>query len=187
MFEEILVALGATLDRKGLGYMVIGGQAVLLYGEPRLTRDIDVTLGVGIERLPDLLQAVRDLSLQPLPEDVEDFVRKTLVLPVLDNNTGIRIDFIFSYTTYETEAIRRARTVVFPGGGIARFASPEDIVVHKVFAGRPRDLEDVRSILLKVGDLDLPYIRRWLAEFDEAAEEKRFVLRFDEILNSLEE
>jgi hypothetical protein len=95
--------------------MVIGGQAVLLYGEPRLTRDIDVTLSVGIERLPDLLQAVRDLSLQPLPENVEDFVRKTLVLPVLDDQTGIRVDFIFSYTAYETEAIRRARSVVFPG------------------------------------------------------------------------
>jgi hypothetical protein len=31
--------------------MVIGGQAVLLYGEPRLTRDIDVTLGIGVEEL----------------------------------------------------------------------------------------------------------------------------------------
>jgi len=29
--------------------MVIGGQAVLLYGEPRLTRDIDITLGIGVE------------------------------------------------------------------------------------------------------------------------------------------
>jgi len=31
--------------------MVIGGQAVLLYGEPRLTKDIDITLGKGIESL----------------------------------------------------------------------------------------------------------------------------------------
>jgi hypothetical protein len=31
--------------------MVIGGQAVLLYGEPRLTKDIDITLGEGIESL----------------------------------------------------------------------------------------------------------------------------------------
>ncbi|MGC9445266.1 MAG: hypothetical protein ACP5E9_10130 [Candidatus Methanospirareceae archaeon] len=34
--------------------MVIGGQAVLLYGEPRLTRDIDITLGLGVEHLATL-------------------------------------------------------------------------------------------------------------------------------------
>jgi hypothetical protein len=47
MFEKILARLGATLDESNLPYMIIGGQAVLLYGEPRLTRDIDITLGVG--------------------------------------------------------------------------------------------------------------------------------------------
>jgi hypothetical protein len=35
--------------------MIIGGQAVLLYGEPRLTKDIDITLGVNVDRLKDLL------------------------------------------------------------------------------------------------------------------------------------
>jgi hypothetical protein len=37
--------------------MVIGGQAVLLYAEPRLTRDIDITLGLSVNRLPTLLEA----------------------------------------------------------------------------------------------------------------------------------
>ncbi len=49
--------------------MIIGGQAVLLYGEPRLTRDIDVTLGSGPDRLEDLLGAVSELGLVVLPED----------------------------------------------------------------------------------------------------------------------
>lgn len=31
--------------------MVIGGQAILLYGEPRLTRDIDITLGINVDEL----------------------------------------------------------------------------------------------------------------------------------------
>ena len=31
--------------------MLIGGQAVLLYGEPRLTRDIDITLGVDVDKI----------------------------------------------------------------------------------------------------------------------------------------
>lgn len=35
MFEEILPRIGVCLTRHGLPYMIIGGQAVLLYGEPR--------------------------------------------------------------------------------------------------------------------------------------------------------
>jgi len=44
MFDKILARLGATLNESNLPYMIIGGQAVLLYGEPRLTRDVDITL-----------------------------------------------------------------------------------------------------------------------------------------------
>ncbi len=46
MFQNLLARLGRALERARIPYMVIGGQAVLLHGEPRLTRDIDVTLGV---------------------------------------------------------------------------------------------------------------------------------------------
>ena len=47
MFEEILSNIGSSLKKHNIPYMIIGGQAVLLYGEPRLTRDIDITLGVN--------------------------------------------------------------------------------------------------------------------------------------------
>jgi len=55
MFQALLGSLARGLDRRGIRYMLIGGQAVLLYGEPRLTRDVDVTLGGGPELLPQLL------------------------------------------------------------------------------------------------------------------------------------
>lgn len=55
MFEETLAKIAGSLDRHDIPYMVIGGQAVLLYGEPRLTRDIDITLGVNIDRIDELL------------------------------------------------------------------------------------------------------------------------------------
>ena len=45
-------------------YMVIGGQAVLVHGEPRLTRDIDITLGLTAERVHDVLELVSSLGLK---------------------------------------------------------------------------------------------------------------------------
>ena len=161
--------------------MIIGGQAVLLYGEPRLTKDIDITLGVNIDRLDDLLAIVNGLSLTPLPEDVPSFVQKTMVLPVLERNTGIRVDFIFSFTPYETQAIERARRVILAGQEVC-FASPEDLILHKIFAGRPRDLEDVRILVLKNPRIEVSYIRRWLREFDAAVQKKGFLDTFENIL-----
>ena len=58
MFENLLERIAGELESGAIPYMVIGGQAVLLYGEPRLTKDIDITLGVGSERVPDVSDTV---------------------------------------------------------------------------------------------------------------------------------
>lgn len=184
MFEEILARIGANLSRSNLPYMIIGGQAVLLYGEPRLTRDVDVTLGVNIDRLHDLLTVVKELSLNPIPNDVESFVKQTMVLPTLDEPTGVRVDFIFSFTPYETDAIKRARKITIMDQEVC-FASPEDLIIHKIFAGRPRDLEDVWSVILKNPGIDTQYIKNWLKEFDASFGEKDFLKTFEGILNEL--
>ena len=184
MFEKILSQIGLSLKKHNLPYMVVGGQAVLLYGEPRLTRDIDITLGVNVDRLGEVLAVVQELSLKPLPKEIESFIRETMVLPALDEHTGIRVDFIFSYTPYEAGAIKRSKKVKIIGQEV-NIASPEDLIIHKIFAGRPRDIEDVRTVLLKNPDVDSQYIRRWLKEFDEVSKEKGFLKTFEGIVKAL--
>jgi hypothetical protein len=181
MFQELLAGLARELDSRKLPYMVIGGQAVLLYGEPRLTRDIDITLGVGKEKLDTILQVASALKLGIVPQDPGEFVDRTMVLPIQDMPSGIRVDFIFSFTPYERQAIDRARKIELNGATV-NFAAPEDLIIHKIFAGRPQDQSDVRSVLLKNPELDLVYIRRWLKEFDAAFPEKGFSTLFDRII-----
>jgi hypothetical protein len=171
MFEQLLEAIARGLERLGIPYMLIGGQAVLLYGEPRLTRDIDVTLGVGPERLSEVLEWVRGNGWQVLVEAPVEFVGKTMILPCLEPASGIRMDLIFSFSPYEQQALKRARRVPLSRAQVC-FASLEDLIIHKVLAGRPRDLEDVRGILLKNPGFDLEYIHRWLREFDRSLGEK---------------
>lgn len=164
MFEALLALLARELERAQIPYMVIGGQAVQLYGEPRMTRDIDVTLGLGSEGL-DRVAAVCDrCGLKLLPTAPAEFVRETMVLPALEERTGIRVDFIFSATEYERRAISRSQPVEL-GGASVRFAAIEDVVVHKLVAGRPRDLEDARGIVAKNPGLDRGYVERWLVAF----------------------
>jgi hypothetical protein len=180
MFEELISRVSTSLSNHDLPYMIVGGQAVLLYGEPRFTRDIDITLGVNIDHIQELLAVVEEVALKPIPKDIDSFVRQTLVLPALDESTGIRVDFIFSFTPYETGAIKRARKVKIMGQDVC-FASPEDVIIHKIFAGRPRDIEDARIIILKNPDIDTRYIRSWLREFDASSDRANFVTTFESI------
>jgi len=147
--------------------MVIGGQAVLLYGEPRLTRDIDVTLGIGVDELARIKKVLPAMGLKVLVKKDQEFVKRTMVLPTKDRESDIRVDFIFSFSPYERQAIGRARDVKI-GRTIVTFASLEDVVIHKVISGRPRDLEDIRSILVKNPKYDSDYISGWLKEFDHS-------------------
>ena len=165
MFQKLLKELSRKLKRHTIPYMVIGGQAVLLYGEPRLTRDIDITLGTGIEGLIKIMPIISALRLKILVEHPQDFVRRTMVLPTIEEESGIRVDFIFSFSPYERQAIERARDVNL-GRTLIKFASLEDVVIHKMIAGRARDIEDVKSILTKNPNFDAGYVERWLREFD---------------------
>ena len=50
MIEKLIKKTARILDHQKIPYMIIGGQAVLIYGRPRLTRDIDITLGIDTDR-----------------------------------------------------------------------------------------------------------------------------------------
>jgi hypothetical protein len=164
---RLLAELTRGLDARHIPFMLIGGQAVLLHGRPRLTDDVDATLGVGPDQLPAVLDACAAIGLDPLPADVPSFVRETFVLPTRHAPSAMRVDLIFSTLPYEAEAIRRAVRVPI-GGADVPFATPEDLLVHKVFAGRPRDLEDAVSVIRRQGDaIDWAYVTRWLAAFAE--------------------
>ncbi len=110
MLEEILERIAESLDRAVLAYMIIGGQAVLLYGEPRLTKDIDASLAAGLDRLPEVIATAAATGLAPLV-DPDLFTRRTMVLPCSDPASGIRVDFILSFSPYEQLAISRAHMV----------------------------------------------------------------------------
>ena len=175
MFQQLLEQMALALESRGIPYMLVGGPATLLYGEPRLTRDIGVALGTGPERWAEIVELAEASGWQPLGD--KKFVERTLVLPCIERASGIRIDFVFSHLAFERQAMERVRRVPI-GTAQVCFASVEDLIIHKIAAGRPRDWEDVRGILLKKPEMDLPYVRRWLKEF-EASFNEGFLERFE--------
>lgn len=168
MLSEVLERVARALAAARIPYMVIGGQAVLVHGEPRLTRDIDVTLGVSLDRLADVVSAAAAAGLKPLV-DPESFARETMVLPCSDAASGVRVDLVLSESGFERDAIRRAIAVRI-GSTDVSFVTAADLVVQKIVAARPRDLEDVRAIVARQPRLDREHVERLLRKMEEATE-----------------
>lgn len=179
-FAILLERLARSLEAAAIPYMIIGGQAVLIHGEPRLTKDIDITLGIAPFDPAPLLSIVSQLSLKILVDQPGDFLKETFVLPTLDEQTGIRVDLICSLSDYERGAIERAVSVTI-GQTKVKFIGIEDLIVHKIIAGRPRDLEDTRTIILKNPRLDLEFVRGWLREHDSLLSTD-FELRLENVM-----
>lgn len=167
MIKKLIAKVAKVLDRYSIPYMVIGGQAFLLYGTVRLTEDIDITLGIDTDNLNQMKKLLKKMGLA-IPKNIDNsFVRKTNVLVGIDRTMGIRVDFIFSFTPYERQALERIKKIKLNNYKI-NFASCEDVIILKMFAGRARDLEDVRILIEKnINKLDIGYIKRWLKEFSK--------------------
>jgi len=182
MIEKLLKNLAQHLDESDISYMIIGGQAVLLYGEPRLTRDIDITLGIDTDKFLQIEHICKDLGLNILPEKPEEFAKETKVLPAEETKLKIRVDFIFSFTPYEEKAIKRARSISIEGYSV-KFATCEDVIIHKLFAGRAVDDEDVKNMLIKnKGQIDIKYIRGWLSQFSKIPGQKDILKKFNSLI-----
>ena len=77
-------------------------------------------------------------------------------------------DLLVAGTQYQQEALRRAvvDTETIPGAGAVPVLTVEDVIVHKLIAGRYRDLADIEEILESGTPLQADYIERW-AQFWE--------------------
>jgi predicted nucleotidyltransferase len=182
MIESLLKRIAQNLDKNNVPYMIIGGQAVLLYGTPRLTRDIDITLGADTDKFSLIDKICSQSNLKILPEDPQNFAIETKVLPAEDSRSKIRIDFIFSFTEYEKQALERTKEIFIENYPV-KFASCEDVIIHKMIAGRAIDAEDTKNILLKnKNSIDIAYIKKWLGSFSVIDEYKDLVQKFDDLL-----
>lgn len=168
MFKKLLSEIAKQFNNNSIPYMVVGGQAVLIYGELRMTKDIDITLGVGLEAFEKIIEIVtKKLHLKVLVEQPGEFVKKTYILPLIDEKTKIRVNIVFSFSYYEKQAIEKSKKVKIEKTEV-NFISLEDLIIHKIISGRAKDMEDVKNILLKNSDYDHEYILKWLKEFDKS-------------------
>ncbi len=175
--------LTAWLDSSRIPGMVIGGVAASLIGRPRATRDIDVVVWIELGRWKSFLKAGRDHRFFPRLRNVLNFAKKNRVLLLRHRPSGIDIDISLGSLPFEEEAIRRAVKKRIKGVRV-NLPTPEDLIIMKAVAHRPRDIADIESILDANPGLDMRSIRRWVKEFARALEMPELFDDLEKIIRS---
>lgn len=170
------------LQQAGERFCFIGGVALQRWGEPRLTRDVDLTLlcPYGSEE-PVVERLLAGFS--PRMPEARTFALQHRVL-LLRGKSGVPIDVAFGCIPFEERAVERASEFDF-GDVRLLTCTAEDLVVLKAFAGRERDWADIESIAIRQSRrLDRPLIFGELAPLAEVRGGAETTTRLNRILDA---
>lgn len=149
---EWLDSLARTLDRLPVRWTTIGALAANHYrADERFTTDVDV-LAERHPRMEDAL-GIAGYAVESVlqPGEAPHLLRLT--------RGPERVDILLPVVEYQEVALARA---------VDHVLTAEDVIVHKLIAWRPRDRDDVRSILEAGVPLDKAYITRWAEDWEVA-------------------
>jgi hypothetical protein len=164
-FLEALDAVRQALDEIEAPSMIIGGVAVIALGVPRLTVDIDATVAavaLDLERLVDLLGRHGIHARIP---DALAFARAQQVFLCVHEASGTPVDISLAWLPFEDDALRLRQTCDYAGVPI-HVPRPEDLLIYKLIAARPRDIEDAEGLLvLHAAAIDVGRVREVVGQF----------------------
>ena len=168
---EAALDLQRLLDSWNWRSCLIGGIAVLRWGEARFTRDVDLALLTGFGDEDHYILPLLEAGYKGRIPDAAAFARRNRVLLVTAPN-GVPVDIALAALPFEAQAIGRATLFEFAPGCSLRTCSAEDLIVLKLFAFRAQDLVDVESVAARFGEaLDWTYVLDNLAPLAEAKDE----------------
>jgi hypothetical protein len=168
------------LQKADIPSIVIGGVATALWGEPRVTRDVDLKILLERDEADRLLTLLGSDYPSLLPDPAEA-LRKQAILFVQDS-AGTRLDLLLADTPYDVQAIQRGRSVEVQPGATIRVCSPEDLIIYKMVSTRLRDHEDAASVIRRQGDaLDDDYVLQWLKQFEQALDDSMLVAEYTQL------
>lgn len=178
---ELSLLFIRPLNQLGVRYIVSGSIAAILYGEPRLTHDVDFVVYLRPDDIPRLLAVFPSPTFYVPPAEViaTEIARGHQGhFNVIHSDTGFKADF---YPAGRDElhawAFQRARRMEYRTESVI-VAPPEYVIIRKLEYYREgsseKHLRDIRAILTVSGEqIDRPALSEWIARRGLASEWQR--------------
>ena len=176
LFESVVV-LQERLRRAGIRSAVVGGVAVGVWGDPRVTRDVDVKVLLRRDDAPRLLQAIAPDYVSLLADPLPTLTRTGILF--VEDALGTRIDLLLADVSFDAQAVERAQDVELRPELVAAVCTAEDLIIYKLISTRQRDHADAESVVRRQGDtLDDEYVLTWLRRFEQALNDSTLVAEY---------
>lgn len=166
--RRLLVAIAKILNELKIPYIVTGGIAVVVWGRPRFTADIDIVVELKRHDLDNLEKALAGLGDSGYVdrEMMEEALKSWGEFNFIDGKTGVKVDFWISKNNEFSNLKIQRRKLKKVLGQKVYFISPEDLILSKLDwyqkSESTRQLEDVESVLRISGKiLDRKYLKIW--------------------------
>lgn len=164
---ELLRYLADVLEALGLEYMIGGSQASMYYGEPRLTRDVDVIVKLRLDDLPAFVERFPPGDFYLDEQSAREAIDASGQFNIIHPTSGLKIDvYVNPDTPYDRARLARRQRLPLAAGMQAYFARPEDVILYKLLyhrqGGSDLHLRDVLGILrVSRPELDEAYVTEW--------------------------
>lgn len=130
-------------------FCFIGGLAVQRWGEPRQTRDVDLTVLTGFGAEEAYVDTLLD-AFEARVDEPKAFALTNRVL-LLRTPAGVGLDLALGALPFEARAVERASDWPVGPALSLHTCGAEDLVVFKAFAARPHDWSDIEMIAARQG------------------------------------
>ncbi len=174
--ERALADVARVLEGLEQPSAVIGGIAVIAWGYARLTADIDCAIAAPLEDLTQVFDAFLAAGFEARFEaregDALAFAQESLVLLLRHEATGVEIDVSLAQLGFELAALKAAVLQQY-GRVTIRVPRVTDLIIYKLVASRPKDIQDVQALLALGYEVDAARISATLAAFDELLDTDR--------------
>jgi hypothetical protein len=163
--DQALRDFVAIFKQLKLPYAVMGGIAVRAHSIPRVTWDVDALVGIDRLDLAQFFDAVEQQGYTVSETYRRGWVDQVAGMPLIKfriyyEGGGTDVDVFLAENDFQREILARSREEQTEIGTLM-LVTPEDLILLKLMAARPRDLIDVADILFTQGRLDEDYMRRW--------------------------
>ncbi len=171
MNEDLFLLFILPLNRAGIRYMVTGSAAVTVYGEPRLTHDVDLVIALPQADIGVLKECYpKETFYSPPEETMLEEVRRSGggSFNVVHSATGFKADFYLAQEDLHRWGMER-RATVDVGGEQVWIAPPEYVIVRKLMAyregGSEKHLRDIAGMLkISPGSIDRAVLSSFIVE-----------------------